>query len=86
MQQPFDDAKRQWPVGQKLTYAQKLVDHLKAESLVGLSKTLKEARLLFERRNTIVHGRIYASGRLSQISVACQINRYPLMNSLNWQS
>ena len=62
--EPFDETKRQWPVGRKLAYAQRLVGQLKAESVAGLIATLKEARVLFERRNALVHGRIYGEGRL----------------------
>jgi hypothetical protein len=61
---PFDDAKRQWPVGQKLRHAQQLLRGFGASELAALDSTLDEARVLFDRRNTIVHGRIYAGGRL----------------------
>ena len=60
----FDEKKRQWPVGRKLVYAQRLVRRLKSPSLAGLSAALTEARELFEKRNALVHGRIYAGGRL----------------------
>lgn len=62
--EPFDDVKRQWPVGRKLSYAQELVVKLRAQELAALSATLDEARALFERRNTIVHSRIFAGGRV----------------------
>jgi hypothetical protein len=62
--EPFDEEKRQWPVGRKLVYAQRLVRRLKSQSLAGLSAALTEARELFEKRNALVHGRIYAGGRL----------------------
>ena len=37
---------------------------LKAENLAGLVATLKEARILFEKRNSLIHGCIYAGGRV----------------------
>jgi hypothetical protein len=64
VREPFDDAKRQWPVGQKLRHAQQLLRGLGADELAALDAALDEARVLFDRRNTIVHGRIYAGGRL----------------------
>jgi len=64
VREPFDDAKRHWPVGEKLRHAQKLVKGFDADELAALEATLVEARQLFDRRNTIVHGRIYAGGRL----------------------
>ena len=63
-QEPYDDAKRQWPVGRKLGYAQELVQQLNANSLSGLSATLKEAKPLFERRNTLIHSQIFSGGHV----------------------
>lgn len=62
--EPYNDVKRQWPVGQKLSYAQRLIRDLHAESLGGLSETVKQARNLFERRNALVHSSIFAGGRM----------------------
>jgi hypothetical protein len=62
--EPFDDAKRQWTVGQKLTHAEQLIGRLHRKELAGLLETLVEARRLFERRNALIHGRLYAGGRL----------------------
>ena len=61
---PFDDVKRQWPVGRKLAYAQKLVRKLKASDLSGLQASLENAEALFKQRNELVHGRIFSGGRL----------------------
>lgn len=60
----FDDAKRQWTVGQKLTHAEKIIQRLQHEELAGLLNTLVDARRLFERRNALIHGRLYSGGRL----------------------
>ena len=62
--EPYNDKNRQWPVGKKLNYTQKLVSKLNAESLGGLKATLKEARSLFERRNVLVHSSIFEGGRI----------------------
>jgi hypothetical protein len=62
--EPYNDVKRQWPVGRKLNYAQKLIRDLHAENLGGLSATVKQARILFERRNALVHSSIFSSGRM----------------------
>jgi hypothetical protein len=64
VREPFDDAKRQWPVGQKLRHAQQLLRGFDASELAALDTALEEARVLFDRRNTIVHGRLYTGGRL----------------------
>ena len=60
----YDDKKRQWTVGRKLIYAQKLAKQIQAERLNGLKVTLNEAKVLFERRNTIVHSCIFSGGRM----------------------
>jgi hypothetical protein len=60
----YDDKKRQWNVGRKLVYAQKLVKQIQAERLSGLKVALNEAKVLFERRNTIIHSSIFAGGRM----------------------
>jgi hypothetical protein len=60
----FDDTKRTWPVGRKLTYALTLVRRLRAESLTSMEATLQQAKVLFERRNALVHGRIFSGGRV----------------------
>lgn len=62
--EPFDDSKRRWPVGRKLQYAQKRVREMKSEDLLGLLSVLKEGGSLFQRRNELVHGRLFAGGRL----------------------
>jgi hypothetical protein len=62
--EPFDDSKRQWQVGRKLTYAQRLIRKLKASDLSGLQSTLEDAKALFRQRNELVHGRLFSGGRL----------------------
>jgi hypothetical protein len=60
----YDDKKRQWNVGRKLDYAQKLTKKIHAESLNGLEFILRDARMLFAQRNSIVHSSIFAGGRM----------------------
>jgi hypothetical protein len=62
--EPFDEAKRQWQVGRKLTYAQRLIRKLKASDLSDLQATLEDAKVLFKQRNELVHGRLFSGGRL----------------------
>src|SRR5512139_2143745 len=62
--EPFDDAKRQWQIGRKLTYAQRLIRKLKARDLSDLLATLDDAQILFRQRNELVHGRLFSGGRL----------------------
>jgi hypothetical protein len=61
---PYDNTKRQWTVGRKLSYAQRLVRDLKSPDLTDLQATLKDAKALFEQRNELVHGRLFSGGRL----------------------
>jgi hypothetical protein len=62
--EPLDDSMLQWPVGRKLAHAQSLVERLGADELADLTTTLGEARALFEKRNSLVHGSIFAGGRV----------------------
>jgi len=63
--EPFDDSRRQWPVGQKLAHAEGLIRRLNRDDQLGaLLSAITEARALFERRNSLIHGRLYAGGRL----------------------
>jgi hypothetical protein len=60
----YNDNMRKQNVGWKLSYAQKLIRALNSKSLDDLILTLKEAKVLFERRNTIVHSSIFSGGRM----------------------
>jgi len=57
---PFDEAVRQLPIARKLTHAAALVRQLDTPELFGLPEALEHARELFDRRNAVVHGRLYA--------------------------
>jgi len=62
--EPFDGGKRQWQVGRKITYAQRLVRRIKSSELSGLLETLEDAKALFIQRNELIHGRLFSGGRL----------------------
>jgi ribosomal protein S15P/S13E len=62
--EPFDDAMRLLSVGRKLSQAQMLLRRLEDTSVSSLEQALTEARVLFDRRNTIVHSCIFAGGRV----------------------
>lgn len=61
---PYDNTKREWTVGRKLSYARRLVGELESPSLAELQTVLKEAKGLFAQRNQLVHGRLFSGGRL----------------------
>lgn len=58
--EPFDERKQRWPISRKLENAAELVRRLNSQELNGLPEALDAAILLFEKRNELVHGRIYA--------------------------
>ena len=62
--EPYDNSKREWMGGRKLSYALRLVGELQCPSLVDLQPVLKDAKGLFAQRNQLVHGRLFAGGRL----------------------
>lgn len=57
----LDDQALRWPVGQKLAKAREIIDSLDSEKLIELRQKLDEAVALFDRRNALVHGVIFAS-------------------------
>lgn len=58
--EPFDEKKQRWQISRKLKNTAELVRRLKSSELDGLVEALENALTLFERRNELVHGRIYA--------------------------
>lgn len=58
--EPFDENKQRWQISRKLKNAADLVRRLKSTELDGLPEALEGALDLFEWRNELVHGRIYA--------------------------
>jgi hypothetical protein len=58
--EPFTEDIQRWPISRKLTHAADLVRRLDSDEVRDLPDALEDARQLFERRNDVVHGRIYA--------------------------
>jgi hypothetical protein len=57
--EPFNDKKQRLQIGKKLQYTFKIVERLNSPHLQNLLLALKEGKGLFERRNVVLHGRIY---------------------------
>lgn len=58
--EPFDEKRQRWPISRKLGHAADLVRRLTSPELNGLPEALDEAVALFDLRNEVVHGRIFA--------------------------
>jgi len=58
--EPFDEGRQRWPISRKLRHAAEVVRRLNSRELEGLPKGLEAGIALFERRNEVVHGRVYA--------------------------
>ncbi|MCK9638095.1 MAG: hypothetical protein M0R41_17635 [Methylobacter tundripaludum] len=59
--EPFEVKQQRWPISRKLDHAAKIVHSLESNELKNLPDALKNAVTLFDRRNEVIHGRIYAS-------------------------
>jgi len=57
----FAEEEQRWPVSRKIKKAKQLAAKLEFEGRDDLVAVLDEARAAFERRNEIVHGRIYGN-------------------------
>ena len=58
--EPFDEGKQRWPISRKLGHTATIVRRLESDEIRDLPQDLEEAGELFERRNEVIHGRIYA--------------------------
>lgn len=58
--QAFDEKAQCWPISRKLKHAAQIVERLGSNELKELPTVLREGIELFEDRNEVVHGRIYA--------------------------
>ncbi|MCU7934554.1 MAG: hypothetical protein KZQ99_06705 [Candidatus Thiodiazotropha sp. (ex Dulcina madagascariensis)] len=58
--EPFMEKQQRWPISRKLDHVAEIVRCLNSGELIGLPKDLEVAKVLFERRNEVIHGRIYA--------------------------
>jgi hypothetical protein len=59
--EPYDDAKQRWPVSKKIKHAIKVLTSLDSKELPELTNDLLSCLELFNDRNEIIHGRIYAT-------------------------
>lgn len=57
----FKDEEQRWPVSRKINKAKSIANKFDFEGRDDLVANLEAAKDLFEERNKIVHGRIYAS-------------------------
>ncbi len=58
--EPFDERVQRWPISRKLEHTAKLVERLGSDELKELPWALRAGIGLFEARNEVIHGRIYA--------------------------
>jgi len=65
----FDEEKQRWPVSKKIKHAIKNIDKLDFERRNDLKEDLNICRQLFENRNELIHGRIYADIDSSNITL-----------------
>ena len=56
----FPEKEQHWPVSKKIQKAKRLVEQLTFESRALLAD-LDASKALFEQRNEVIHGRIYAN-------------------------
>lgn len=64
---PAKRRRRTIPVGEKVARALRLLRKLDTDSLSALVGALEEGRGLFARRNELIHGRLFAGGRLQAV-------------------
>ncbi len=62
--EPYNDDRRAWNVGKKIKLAQRLARAFTENDLSEIAKTVKAGTALFEKRNVLVHGRLFQGGRL----------------------
>ena len=58
--EPFDGGRQRWPIIRKLNHAAEVVRRLNSRELNLLPEDLEAGVALFERRNDVVRGRMYA--------------------------
>lgn len=58
--EPFTEQEQRWSISRKIEKAVRLVDLLEFGYKAGLLADLNSIRELFELRNEVIHGRIYA--------------------------
>lgn len=56
----FDQKKQKWPISKKIEHAKGIIARLNSE-LEATIEVLETCKKLFEKRNELVHGRIYSN-------------------------
>jgi len=57
----YDEAKQRWPISKKIKHAFKVLGKLDTTELPDMASDLRTCLGLFEDRNQLIHGRIYAN-------------------------
>ncbi len=61
------EKERKWPTSRKIEWCMKVLESLHSEELNGLIALLDDTKNILERRNEVIHGRIYAGNERSDI-------------------
>lgn len=61
------DKERRWPISSKIKWCVKILKSLKSDELKQLINLLGETKDILERRNEVIHGRIYPGNDRSDI-------------------
>ena len=56
----ISDKERRWPISQKIKWCIEILNTLESEELNELINLLNETKNSLEKRNEVIHGRIYA--------------------------
>ena len=59
--EPFKENEQRWQISRKIKKAKRLVSRIEFEYRDALLADLDTSRQLFDRRNEVIHGRIYAN-------------------------
>jgi len=59
------DKERKWPISRKIDWCIDVLESLKSDELEQLINLLRETKDFLERRNEVIHGRIYAGNERS---------------------
>lgn len=57
----YDPAKQRWPISRKIKHAIDVIERLDTSEFPDYTKDLQTCLELFEDRNELIHGRIYAN-------------------------
>ncbi|WP_126452347.1 hypothetical protein [Sulfuriflexus mobilis] len=60
------DKERKWPISRKINWCIDVLESLESDELEQLVNLLGETKEFLERRNEVIHGRIYAGNERSE--------------------